>query len=547
MTHRILLGAGTTVLTALVLLVSPDAAFACGGFFCSTAPIDQAGENIVYSVESDGSITTHVQILYQGEAQDFAWILPVPAEPEVSVGTDALFIGLRNQTQPRFQVDDFQVEGTCRADPVCEFDSVLRSSRGPGDFNSAAPDPSAPNAEADDGVEVHFEGAVGPYNVATLSSGSSAALYEWLTENGYDIPDVSVPLLEDYVIKGDYFVALKLQQDRGVGEIQPVVLRYREEKPCLPIRLTSIAATPDMPITAYVLASERAVPLNYMRVNLNLNEPALYGYSNGLNGSLFYSMLASQAIDDAGGQGFITEYAGPIPDLGIQIPDLTEVELFSARSPTAALEALQRSGLNRDPLMLPILLQHIPPPPQHADDPMNFYNCLARGGSCGADSVQFDGEALVAAIEEQILAPRREVVAMLGRHSKLTRLFTTMDPEEMTVDPLFDTVEGMAEVSNVHGATEIIECSPEFLRHDAPRSLVFPNGERVRVREGTPSTMTDEAYCRSVGGTARDAGFRGGGLDCSAGTPSRVGSAGGALAALGLLLPLALFLRRRHR
>ena len=60
------LGASTLGLAGLAL---PSPAAACGGFFCSNQPIDQSGENIVFSIEEDGSIEAHVQILYQGPSE----------------------------------------------------------------------------------------------------------------------------------------------------------------------------------------------------------------------------------------------------------------------------------------------------------------------------------------------------------------------------------------------------------------------------------------------------------------------------------------------
>lgn len=47
-----------------------------------------------------------VQIEYEGEDDDSAWILPVPVPPELSVGSDALFEALEFETEPRFRHGD---------------------------------------------------------------------------------------------------------------------------------------------------------------------------------------------------------------------------------------------------------------------------------------------------------------------------------------------------------------------------------------------------------------------------------------------------------
>ena len=79
---------------ALVLLVLGVAspAYACGGMFCNVAtPVDQAAERIVFTFEDNQTVTTEVQISYEGAAPDFAWVVPVASEPELFASNDAMF------------------------------------------------------------------------------------------------------------------------------------------------------------------------------------------------------------------------------------------------------------------------------------------------------------------------------------------------------------------------------------------------------------------------------------------------------------------------
>src|SRR5690606_12994079 len=94
-----------------------------------------------------------------------------------------------------------------------------------------------------------------------------------------------------------------------------------------------------------------------------------------------------------------------------------------------------------------------------------------------------------------IVTPRAEAQAMLERHTKLTRLFTTMSAEDMTEDPVFFLSESMPDVSNIHTATLVTECGPEYFFDQAPQKLVLPNGSEETVRAGTPYTGTDDEYC----------------------------------------------------
>src|SRR3954447_17704337 len=86
------------------LIATPQRAHACGGFFCSTTPIDQSGEQIIFSV-SQSHVTAHIQISYQGQAKDFAWVVPVQTKPTLSVGSQAVFQALSQRTSPQFTVD----------------------------------------------------------------------------------------------------------------------------------------------------------------------------------------------------------------------------------------------------------------------------------------------------------------------------------------------------------------------------------------------------------------------------------------------------------
>jgi hypothetical protein len=84
----------------MIALLSSSVALACGGFFCNAENrVDQSAERIVFSHDAaTDTIETHVQITYQGEAEDFAWIVPVPAPPEVFPSSHALFTALERHT-----------------------------------------------------------------------------------------------------------------------------------------------------------------------------------------------------------------------------------------------------------------------------------------------------------------------------------------------------------------------------------------------------------------------------------------------------------------
>src|SRR5262245_60890502 len=89
------------VATAVALGATPTPAHACGGLFCSSAnPVNQAAEQIIFVNNPDGTVTAVIQILYQGPAHQFAWVLPVPGNPTVGVSSDQAFDTLKQVTNP---------------------------------------------------------------------------------------------------------------------------------------------------------------------------------------------------------------------------------------------------------------------------------------------------------------------------------------------------------------------------------------------------------------------------------------------------------------
>ena len=537
---------GLAVATAGVVY-APSAAHACGGFFCNRgSPMDQAGEKIVFGVEADGTTVAHIQILYQGSAESFAWILPLPSVPEISVGTDVLFQTMEGATRPQFQTE-YRTEGTCRREPTCPTPDYYPSeSHGGGGWSDAAASPDAGSSRP--GVDVHFRAAVGPYDAAVISSTSADELFTWLADNEYDIPDTSRPIVAEYIARDNVFVALRLLTDRGAGEIQPVVLRFTERQPCIPIQLTAIATVPDMPITAWVLADRRTVPYNYMSLAPPVQDPGLW------LGSTVYEREVTRVVDDAGGRAFVTDYAGTTPPA--RVPELPSVEdLRTQTDPKLFVEMLVSRGFLGDNQLLGILTRHIPPPEWAS--PQDFYNCLANGSWCYEyddylSTLAFDPDALATDLTSQMIAPRVDANALIARHSYLTRLFTTMSAEDMTEDPVFVLRDDMGTVSNVHTATLVTECSSDYFEYQAPQRIVLPNGTEARARAGTPYRGSDDAYCMArtgypaAGGSVWGPTAGGGGGLCSAspGATTPLGSA--ALAGLSVLGGL-LFARRRRR
>ena len=527
-TPRFTRAAGVTIALCWALSV-PRPASACGGLFCNLQQVEQAGERVVFSYEPDGSVTTVVQIRYAGSSNDFAWIIPVPAAPEVSLGATALFAELERSTQP-LPTTSARVDGSCRVRRACPVADPCGPGRLCLDGGAATPTPpEVPPAPPPPELATGRVAELGPYAIATLAASDPEALERWLTDNGFTLPPGAGAALAPYLETPHHFVALRLRQDRERGEIQPIVVRSSSPEPCIPLRLTAIAATEDMPVTVYVLADRRARPASWLLVEPDLADLGFW------RGETPYADIVSRSVDAAGGHAFVTDYAGPVPtDLRIAAA-LSEESLASAADPMGFVRRL--SPLLGEGALLPILRRHLPAPIRAAE--RLFYGCLATERFCGGGTPsyvrmleeRFDSAAAAREIEVAILGPRREGQRMVDSHDRLTRLFTTISPDEMTDDPIFAlSVELPPTRSNVLEATYVTQCSNEYQLEHAPLVLEVPSGITVPVEPG------ERALARAC--PAIDEGSRHG-ASCG------VGADGPPTSAAPALLALLFALRRR--
>jgi hypothetical protein len=460
---------------AALAFTIPDRADACG---CvappdPTVPLVQAGERIVF--DHDGThVTAHIQIQYDGAAGDFGWLVPVPAVPEFAVGTDELFTQLIAQTQPRYRLDR-------QFDDQCGFENVALS--------GGVPRQSADEDAADGGAggPLVLEDTAGPFAFAVLRADDKDEMVRWLNENEYFIPPGTTDddVIGPYIRPGAFFLALKLAAGEEAGSIQPIVIRYESQYPMIPIILTSVAADPDMGIQVWVLGEERAIPRNYRHTVLN--EEHIDWFNAGQN----YNDVVIAATNEAeDGQSFVTEFAGSTERMAQQL-------YFEGRFPSAdELASITDPALFVDRVIwsfpptsavVSVLQAALPVPPRFVEqgyDPVSFYQSAfwlfenlrqtdpEAAAAWGAD---FDPAALTATLVERVVEPTRQAQQLLDDNPMMTRLYTTLSPEEMTADPVFAFNPNLPDVSNEHVATFRQDCD------GTGGVLQLPDGREFRV------------------------------------------------------------------
>lgn len=292
-------------MVGLIGLLSLSAVSACGGLFCQNVPVDQQAERIIFAVNPDSTITAYVQINYTGSAPDFSWVVPVPSVPKVDVAEIASFDELSLLTSPVF-IPPLM--------PPC----------------AAVPMPMSANAEdgagVGGGIEVLASGTAGPYAYNVVTSVDPNALITWLRTNDYRITEEMEPLIKAYTDEDMDFLAMKLRPEEGVQDIQPIAMTYNSKQPMIPLRLTAVAANPNMNVVTWIFGDAQAIPTNYAH-------PVIH--DTDLRGTFFsgdgtnYLQLVDMTVDLYSGRAFITEYAEPTSALQSLAKDPLVQKLFT--------------------------------------------------------------------------------------------------------------------------------------------------------------------------------------------------------------------------
>jgi hypothetical protein len=465
--------------------VGVRAAHACGGFFCNrpppdnSLPIAQAAENVLFVMDRDPAtgasrVEAHIQILYTGPATQFSWIVPVTAVPTVDVGWDILFDRLEPPTRPSFRLS-LQQQGRCQG----QSDGDV--SCGGGEKAAPASSGAGGGPGMDPSVDVVSRGSAGPYDYVVVRSEDGATLRTWLTNNGYYVSDDSARIVDEYVAGGHSFVAVKLQVGQDTSAIRPIILRLASAEACLPLKLTAIAATPDLRINVWVLATARAIPINY--VEIAINQAKLDWFQGGRN----YDQLLQEAANEAQGNAFAVEYAQPSANattwFTIQSGGQRE-SLPILGDPPTYLSSLFGIGVRPIGAVLQILRKYIPMPASLAAQGVSetsFYgNNQLYWNRNRVEFAPFDPAALTAALEAEVLQPIDMFRTVFERNAYLTRLATFISPEEMTKDPLFVTNHLLPDVNPQHVATGIVWCGDEeFAYCSAPVEIMMEDGRTI--------------------------------------------------------------------
>jgi len=194
-----------------------------------------------------------LQVKYEGPLEEFGWLIPVPSVPKVEKGSMEAFYELSQLTQQNF-----------------------------GNYYKAASLSSRGSHE--ESVKVVEIKTVGAYEVAVLSAQDSGSLARWLKANDYSMPEGKSEIVDDYIGRGWYFIAAKIQLNKGVsfntmsgagstvsasparsrkaiqsqlasGELHPLLISFDTPKCVFPLKISAVGKKPSE-VSLYVLSAE---------------------------------------------------------------------------------------------------------------------------------------------------------------------------------------------------------------------------------------------------------------------------------------------------
>jgi len=283
LSHALLLA---VPLSAALVLPTTDAQ-ACGGCFVQESENTQvSGHRMVLSVSMDET-TLWDQIVYEGNPESFAWVLPIRGQVEIGLSSDAMFETLEQATQVIVNSPFISCpSGNCGA-------------------QSASGDNSAGGSGGESGVDVIAQEVVGPYETVQLEASDPQALSDWLTNHGYDVPADVQPIITSYVNEGFGFLALRLVPGQGIDAMKPVRITSPGASATLPLRMVAAGTGALTPISLWVVSEGRYEPTNMPSFTITSDELVWNWDTSSSN----YTDLRQAGFDAADGGSWLIESA----------------------------------------------------------------------------------------------------------------------------------------------------------------------------------------------------------------------------------------------
>ena len=296
--------AAIAIAAQLGALAAPAAAFC--GFYVAKADskLFNKASKVVLAWD-DGTAAVTMASDYQGDPREFAVVIPVPTfieRKQIGIVDMPVIDHLDAFTAPRL-VEYFDRDPCA---PMIVYKESMRAA-------TAAPtSTSVTNLTKSHGVTVEASYDVGEYDVSILSATESDGLVQWLTENGYRIPDGAAPVIGSYIKQHMHFFIAKVNLARmaleGHAYLRPLQVRYKTAKFMLPIRLGTVNAEGSQDLVIFALSKKgRVETVNYRTSKLpsGMDVPLYVKDEFGP----FYTAMFDRAVEREDRRAVFLEYA----------------------------------------------------------------------------------------------------------------------------------------------------------------------------------------------------------------------------------------------
>lgn len=228
-------------LTLAVLPLFPLAAD--GGYFGPPRTVAVSTDQRAILIRGNEKISITFSTGYTGDGKNFAWVIPVPAVPELEdireTGeiAETAFRLLEQQTAPFYTPAPMGWRGA--------------GGKAEGPLSC---------------VTVHGTVLLEHYQASVLGAASGSSLLDWLTQNGYEVSRAAESVLDAYVQDNWAFVAVKLNP----GELRryedeflpPLTIACPGDEMVFPVRISSVSTVGIVRITLFVISTSTVSSFN---------------------------------------------------------------------------------------------------------------------------------------------------------------------------------------------------------------------------------------------------------------------------------------------
>jgi len=251
----------TVQILLLITILKFTPSFGDGMFFYDTDYLGNNAESpnqralIIFNGTRETMI---IQVKYSGNVDRFGWVVPIPSLPDaedITTVSDSIFYNLHQRTQPKV----FWGNGAKYGRTIDSYNEVLEESD----------------------VEEWHNLSVGPYDISVLSSNNNQSLIDWLSNRGFSFPAEAGPVIDFYIQKKWYFVAVKVDVAAGGDRsknssyqagLPAIKISFNTELPVFPLKISRLTSSSKNEIELYVAAYHRMICTSYATLAMEYKE-----------------------------------------------------------------------------------------------------------------------------------------------------------------------------------------------------------------------------------------------------------------------------------